>query len=162
MKTTIGVDLHKCTMTCVVLDESGAVIGCKELATKCRKQVGEYFGSFGPHCQVAVESVGFYQWFWDLVRPRVGRLCLTYPAGVRAFAGHKTKTDRNDALLLAILPWEDRLPMAYVPNEPVRALRDLVRHRMSVTRSARVERRQSRWISLKNTPWSASFTSARA
>lgn len=163
MKTTIGVDLHKCAMTCVALDEGGGVIGRKEIATKCRKQVGEYFGSYGLHCQVAVESVGFYQWFWDLVRPRVGRLCLADPAGVRAFAGRKAKTDRNDALLLATLLREDRLPMAYVPNEPVRALRDLVRHRTSVARSLALERRQLRWIALKNNlPGPASFTSERA
>jgi transposase len=135
----------------------------KEIAAKCRKRIGDYFGSYGLHAQVAVESVGFYQWFWDLVRPQVGRLCLADPAGVRAFAGRTAKTDRNDALLLATLLREDRLPMAYVPSEPVRALRDLVRHRMSVARSLALERRQLRWIALKNNlPGPASFTSERA
>jgi transposase len=82
---------------------------------------------------------------------------------VRAFVGRKAKTDRNDALLLATLLREDRLPMAYVPSEPVRALRDLVRHRTSVARSLALERRQLRWIALKNNlPGPASFTSARA
>lgn len=163
MKTTIGVDLHKERMTCVVLDEQGSVLERREIATKCRKQVADYFGSYGLHAKVAVESVGFYQWFWDLVRPQVGRLCLADPAGVRAFAGRKAKTDRNDALLLANLLREDRLPFAYVPSEPVRALRDLVRHRMSVARSLALERRQLRWLSLKNNlPGPTTLTSERA
>ena len=140
MKTTIGVDLHKEAMTCVVLDEQGAVLERREIATKCRKQVADYFGSDGLQSKVAVESVGFYQWFWDLVRPRVGRLRLADPAGVRAFAGRKAKTDRNDALLLANLLREDRLPFACVPGEPVRALRELVRHRISVARNKRRNR----------------------
>ena len=79
--TTIGVDLHKYQLNTVVLDEQGTVRQRRELSTKCRHQIREYFASFGPHCQVAVESVGFYQWFWKLVRPEVSRLVLADPAG---------------------------------------------------------------------------------
>lgn len=163
MSVTIGVDLHKAKLNTVVLDERGRLKERKELATKSRRQIEDYFGSYGASAQVAVESVGFYQWFWDIVRPRVGRMALADPAGVRAFAGRKAKTDRNDALLLAELLRDHRLPMAYVPNEPVRALRDLVRHRHSVARSLALERRQLRWLALKNNlPGPATFSSERA
>ncbi len=91
---TIGVDLHKCSLTTMVLDEQGKVIERKDISTKCRKQIREYFGSYGLQCQVAVESVGFYQWFWDLVRPEVGKLVLADPASLKAFVGRKAKTDR--------------------------------------------------------------------
>ena len=37
------------------------------------------------------------------VRPNVRQLCLADPAGVRTCAGRRTKTDRNDSLLLAQL-----------------------------------------------------------
>jgi transposase len=160
---SIGVDLHKYQLNTVVLDEDGELVQRREIPTKCRHQIREYFGSFGPHCQVAVESVGFYQWFWQLVRPQVGRMVLADPAGVRAHAGRKAKTDRNDALLLANLLRDDRIPMAYVPAENVRALRDLVRHRHSVGRSLARERRCLRWLALKNNlPDPTSFTSDRA
>jgi transposase len=110
-----------------------------------------------------VESVGFYQWFWELARPHVGRLCLADPAGVRAHAGRQAKTDRNDARLLAELLREDRLPVAYVPSESIRELRDLVRLRHSLARSLASERRQLRWISLKNNlPGPRVLTSDRA
>ena len=126
---TIGVDLHKTSLTATLLDASGVVIERKDIPTKCRRQIAAYFASHGPNVQVAVESVGFYHWFWDTVKPVVGKLHLADPAGVRAAAGRRTKTDRNDSLLLAQLLRENRLPMAYVPEEPIRALRELCRHR---------------------------------
>lgn len=70
--TTIGVDWHKCRLNTVVLDQDGRIVECREIATKCRKQIGQYFGSYGDRAQVAVESVGFYQWFWDSLRRALG------------------------------------------------------------------------------------------
>lgn len=163
MKTTLGVDLHKCSMTIVALDEDGSMIERKDIPTKCRNRVREYFASYGDSSQVVVESVGFYQWFWELVRPEVGRIVLADPAGVKAFTGRKAKTDRNDALLLATLLREDRLPMAHVPEENIRELRDLVRFRHSLAKSLASERRQLRWIGLKNNlPGPSKLTSDRA
>src|SRR5262245_11072714 len=160
---TIGVDLHKSSLTATVLDKTGAVIERKEIPTKCRHQIGSYFASHGPNVQVAVESVGFYQWFWDTVRPKVRTLRLADPAGVRACAGRRTKTDRNASLLLAQLLRDNRLPMAYVPEEPVRSLRELCRHRHRLAHQLACCRRQLRWIALKNNlPGPTTFTSDRA
>jgi transposase len=160
---TIGVDLHKTSLTATVLDSSGAILERKDIPTKCRNHIAAYFASHGPHVQVAVESVGFYHWFWDTVKPKVQTLRLADPAGVRACAGRLTKTDRNDSLLLARLLREDRLPMAYVPDEPVRALRELCRHRHRLARQLALARRHLRWIALKNNlPGPATFSSDRA
>ena len=73
---TIGVDLHKDSMTIAVLDENGQLERRETIPTKCRGRIVEFFVSYGLQCQVAVESVGFYVWFWDLVQPLVGRLEL--------------------------------------------------------------------------------------
>ena len=160
---TIGVDLHKTSLTATVLDSAGSVIERKDIPTKCRRRIADYFGSHGPDVQVAVESVGFYHWFWDTLSPKVRRLHLADPAGVRAHAGRRTKTDRNDSLLLAQLLRDNRLPVAYVPEEPVRALRELCRHRHRLARQLASARRHLRWICLKNNlPGPASLTSDRA
>jgi transposase len=160
---TIGVDLHKTSLTATVLDPSGAILERRDIPTKCRNQVAAYFAAHGPDVQVAVELVGFYHWFWDTVKPKVQTLRLADPAGVRACAGRQTKTDRNDSLLLARLLREDRLPMAYVPEEPVRALRELCRHRHRVARQLALARRHLRWLALKNNlPGPNTFTSDRA
>jgi transposase len=160
---TIGVDLHKSSLTATVLDPAGAVLERKEIPTKCRHRIADYFASHGPDVQVAVESVGFYHWFWDTVKPKVRHLHLADPAGVRACAGRLTKTDRNDSLLLANLLREDRLPMAYVPDEPIRALRELCRHRHRLARQLAQARRHLRWVGLKNNlPGPTTLTSDRA
>ena len=160
---TIGVDLHKASLTATVLDPAGTVIERKDIPTKCRRQIAAYFAGHGPDVQVAVESVGFYHWFWDTVKPNVRKLHLADPAGVRACAGRRTKTDRNDSLLLAELLYHNRLPMAYVPDEPVRALRELCRHRHRLAHQLALTRRHLRWTGLKNNlPGPATFTSDRA
>jgi len=147
---TIGVDLHKDQMTLAVLDEQGAVIRREELATKCRNQIREWFASYGTDCQVAVESVGFYQWFWDLFQPVVGKLVLADPAGLAPLRPRKqAKTDRKDAELLAQLLFQGRLPNAFVPPRALRPLRELVRHRHSVARALALQRRCLRWTMLK-------------
>jgi transposase len=158
---TIGVDLHKDSMTLVVLDEQGALIQRHTLPTKCRNKIREWFASCGPPCQVAVESVGFYQWFWDLVQPLVSTLVLADPAGLASKRPRKqAKTDRNDAELLARLLFEGRLPTAFVPPRALRPVRELVRHRHSVSRALALQRRCLRWISLKlNRPGPKNLTS---
>src|SRR5512141_312935 len=138
---TVGVDLHKYQMTLVVLDEQGTVIQRHTLPTKCRNQIRAWFASVGPQCQVAVESVGFYQWFWELLHPVVTKLVLADPAGLAPLRPRKqAKTDRKDAELLARLLFENRLPTAFVPPRDLRLLRTLVRHRHSVARSLAHER----------------------
>lgn len=53
--------------------------------------------------------------------------------------------------------------MAFVPDDDIRELRDLVRLRHSLARSLSTERRQLRWISLKNNlPGPALLSSDRA
>ena len=158
---TIGVDLHQYQLTQLVLDEQGAVIRRDQLPTKCRNQIREWFASYGTDCQVAVESVGFYQWFWDLLQPVVGKLVLADPAALKPFRLPKqAKTDRKDAELLARLLFEGRLPTAYVPPRSLRPLRELVRHRHSVGRALALQRRCLRWTTLKlNLPGPKTLTS---
>lgn len=47
IQMTIGVDLHKCQLNMVVLDQDGRILERREMATKCRKKIAEYFGSYG-------------------------------------------------------------------------------------------------------------------
>src|ERR1051326_2081473 len=160
---TIGVDLHKCSMTIAVLDELGQQFDEKEIPTKCRNQIRDFFSSYGLQAQVAVESVGFYHWFWNLVRPLVGKMILANPTALAPFRGRKAKTDRKDARLIAELLFQGRLPPAFVPSESIRTLRELLRHRHSLARALATERRHLGWIGLKNNlTGPTSWTSDRA
>lgn len=163
MNYAIGVDLHKDSATIAVLGRDGKLVEQKTIATKCKLQLRDYFSSYGLQCEVAFESVGFYHWFWDLIGPVVGKLHLADPVGVRARAGRKAKTDKNDAMIIAEMLLEGKIPEAYVPHEPFASLRKLVRTRHGFARSLAHARKALRWISLKtNLPGPASLTSDRA
>ena len=133
----IGVDLHKDSLTTVGVDTEGNIVFCTSLATKCRNQIIAFFmaqKTHWDHVLVAVESVGFYQWFWDLVQPLVQEIHLANASQVRAAAGKRAKTDKNDAETLARLLRDERLPTAFVPDPELRDLRAFFRHRMRLAR----------------------------
>lgn len=161
---TIGVDLHKQSLTVAVLDEAGEVERRERIPTKCRGRIVKFFDSYGPHCQVAVESVGFYQWFWDLLQPRVGKMHLANAPAVKDLRPYRrAKTDPNDAEFLAGLLHDSRLPTAFAPSPDMRQLRTLVRMRCHVARSLAAARRLLRWVSLQtNLPGPGTLTSDRA
>jgi transposase len=161
---TIGVDLHKDSLTVAVLDETGQVERREKIATKCRGRLVEFFASYGPRCQVAVESVGFYAWFWDLAQPLVGRMVLANAPAVKKLRPHRdAKTDPRDAAFLARLLHEGRLPTAFSPPPEMRQLRTLVRMRCHVGRSLADARVLLRWVSLQtNLPGPTTLTSDRA
>lgn len=161
---TIGVDLHKNSLTAVVLDETGQFERRELQATKCRVKIQEFFDSYGPQCQVAVESVGFYAWFWDLVQPRVGQMFLANAPALKALRSYRdAKTDSKDAAFLARLLYERRLPLAFAPPPEMRQLRTLVRIRCHVARSLAHARRLLRWVSLQtNLPGPGTLSSDRA
>lgn len=133
----VGIDLHKCQLTVHATDVRGNRIHAHTILTKCRKRIARYFSQLTAEydrVSVAVESVGFYQWFWDLVCPLVDEMHLADASQVRAAAGRKAKTDANDAATLARLLRMGALPTAFVPDEELRELRALVRHRQRVQR----------------------------
>src|SRR5450432_1909665 len=113
----VGVDLHKDTMTVCVLDTRTGEARFQKIACKCREQVIAFFKEIasGGHHAVAIESVGFYRWLWDLLHPVVDRLVLADASLCRRLAGRRVKTDRDDALNVAELLASGRLPLAYAP-----------------------------------------------
>ncbi|OGV40029.1 MAG: hypothetical protein A2020_06020 [Lentisphaerae bacterium GWF2_45_14] len=60
---SIGVDLHKDSMTIALLDSNASPVEKKKISTKCKNKVRKFFSSYGLQCQVTVESVGCYQVF---------------------------------------------------------------------------------------------------
>ena len=105
--TYAGVDLHKDSMTIAVCDAASsdpyndAII--TKIACKCVNKVSEFFSELPQPCVVAVEAVGFYHWFWDLVSPLVSRMHLLNVIEVRRYAGRAAKTDARDARLIVRL-----------------------------------------------------------
>jgi transposase len=56
-------------------------------------------------------------------------ILLVHPFRLRARVERRTKTDKLDARLPANLLRIDQIPLAYIPPEPYRQLRELARRR---------------------------------
>jgi len=152
-KLCVGIDLHKDTMFVVAVDPSTGELLERRIACKCREQIVEFFTALPSPNIVAIESVGFYRWLWDLLEPVVDEVVLADATQCRALAGRRIKTDREDALNVAELLVAGRLPMAWAPPSNVAGLRDVTRHRHYLSRQhARVLHRVKSIMAQVNRP----------
>jgi transposase len=156
----VGVDLHKDTLTACVFCGCCGEVSFQKIACRCRRQIAEYFAALPRPHAVAIESVGFYRWLWELLEPIVEELVLADATQARALAGRRLKTDREDAFNIAELLAAGRLPTSYAPPIEVQWLRDLTRHRNSFSRQhARVLHRVKSIMNANNRPGPARMQS---
>jgi transposase len=157
----VGVDLHKDTLTACVFCGCCGEVSFQKIPCKCRKQITAYFAALPRPHTVAIESVGFYRWLWEMLEPLVEKLVLADATQARALAGRRLKTDREDALNIAELLSAGRLPTSYAPPLEVQILRDLTRHRNGFSRQhARVLCRVKSIMNANNRPGPARLESA--
>jgi transposase len=156
----VGVDLHKDTLTACVFCGCCGEHSFQKIACKCRRQIAAYFAALPRPHTVAIESVGFYRWLWEMLEPIVENLLLADAAQARALAGRRLKTDREDALNIAQLLAAGRLPTCYAPPMEVQWLRDLTRQRNSFSRQhARILHRVKSIMNANNRPGPARMRS---
>jgi transposase len=149
----VGVDLHKDTLTACVFCGCCGEYSFQKISCKCRRQIAAYFAALPRPHTVAIESVGFYRWLWEMLEPIVEQLVLADATQARALAGRRLKTDREDALNIAQLLAAGRLPTSYAPPMDVQILRDLTRHRNGFSRQhARVLCRVKSIMNANNRP----------
>jgi len=149
----VGIDLHKDTLTACVFCGCCGEVSFQKIPCKCRKQIAAYFADLPRPHTVAIESVGFYRWLWEMLEPIAQQLVLADATQARALAGRRLKTDREDALNIAQLLAAGRLPTSYAPPMEVQILRDLSRHRNGFSRQhARVLCRVKSIMNANNRP----------
>ena len=147
IKSFIGIDLHKTTLTIGCLDSKKNVVGVKAIDTKCVDQIVDYVKSFPKPVQCAIESVGMYEWLWDLLEDEVDELLLVDAAEVkRRRKRGEAKTDKNDSLHIARLLVIDHAPVSYVPPKEYRNLRKLGRHYHNLSQILAEHKTHLRWI----------------
>lgn len=156
----VGVDLHKDTLTACVFCGCCGEYSFQKIPCKCRRQVAAYFAALPRPHTVAIESVGFYRWLWEMLEPIVEKLVLADATQARALAGRRIKTDREDARNIAQLLSVGRLPTSYAPPLEVQILRDLTRHRNGFSRQhARILHRVKSIMNTNNRPGPARLAS---
>lgn len=161
----VGIDLHKTTLTLGSLDPKKNIQKVQAIDTKCMDKIVDFFSDLPRPIVCAIESVGMYEWLWELLEDKVDKLILADAVEVKRMRKRgAAKTDRNDALLLARLVLIGEVPAAYVPTKAFRTLRKLGRHYHRVSQMLAGIKIQMRWCLNQNNahgPKSIDSTSAQ-
>ena len=124
----IGVDLHKTTVTLRAVDSSENIISSLTIDTKCVNKIEDWINALPKPRWMAVEAVAFVEWFIDRYRDCVERMDIADATELASRRGKRRKTDRNDALDIAIKLVRGDCPLGFIANEPLMQLRKLGRH----------------------------------
>ena len=132
----IGLDIHKKDTQACVVDEKGKVILVKRVRTDV-SDIGLLFKNIEEENEklaVVMEATGFYFWIYDCIVARGHDVKVVHPTKVKPLMKARSKTDKNDAFMLAELLRAGCLEGIYVPSVEIREMRDLTRHRESLVR----------------------------
>lgn len=128
----IGVDLGKTAFTACFLDSDD---GHRLTAFPMTAEgLAAFRAQVRPDDRVAAEIGPSAYFFHDQVRPAVAELALVSPRQFAVIATSTKKTDKQDARVLARFLKLDCLPRVWVPEPPVRELRQLFAAREALVR----------------------------
>jgi transposase len=129
---SVGIDLHRKRSHIAVIDEEGEQLLSRRIVNDPQTFLAllEDLGE----CRVALEATYGWEWLADVLQDAGYELHLAHPMRTKAIASARVKTDAVDARTLAHLLRADLLPEAYIAPRELRDLRDLLRHRVALTR----------------------------
>ncbi len=113
----IGVDLHKTTVTLVAVAPDGSTIAQLTINTKCREKIAAWLLALPRPSRLAVEAVGFVEWFIDRFRPRVDRIDIADATELANRRGKRRKRDPGDARDVALRLARGECPLGYIAAE---------------------------------------------
>ena len=132
-KLYAGLDTHKETIYCVVLEKDGTPYRHGNIRYT-KESLQNFFVDIPTSClKIAIESSGLWRGVYKILRDLGYEVVLGDPLKVHQIANRR-KTDRGDARILADLLRNDYLPLVYIPDENTMELRDLARHRARLVR----------------------------
>ena len=130
----VGIDLHRRRSHIAIVDERGELTESRRIAND-RDAFLELLGDPGEgETHVALEATYGWEWLAELLEEAGYDLHLAHPLRTRAIAAARVKTDAIDARTLAQLLRSGMLPEAYIAPRELRDLRELLRHRATLTR----------------------------
>jgi transposase len=130
-----GVDLHKSTVTLRAVDPAGSPISALTCDTKCVERIERWLLALPRPSHLAVEAVGFVEWFIDRFGPCVDKMDMADATELANRRGKRRKNDDKDALDIALRLARGECPLGWIAPEPVMQLRKLGRHWRSLSRT---------------------------
>jgi len=144
----IGVDLHKCVVTLAAVDPNGETISIFETPTKCINKIHDWIDALPKPTHMAVEAVGFIEWFIDEFRNAVDKIDIADATELANLRGKRRKNDKNDARDVAKRLARGECPLGWIADEPTAQLRKLARHWRQLSHSIATTKRYLRSILL--------------
>jgi transposase len=131
----VGVDLHKCTVTLRAVNPAGQPIAGLTCDTKCVERIERWLLALPRPSHLAVEAVGFVEWFIDRFRSCVDKMDIADATELANRRGKRRKTDHKDALDVAERLARGECPLGWIADEQVMQLRKLGRHWRALSRT---------------------------
>lgn len=131
----VGVDLHKTTVSLAAVDPDGEVRERLKCPTKCVDKIAAWLDGLPQPVWMAVEAVGFIEWFIDRFRDRVARCDIADATELKHLRGKRRKTDRNDAWDIARRLASGDCPLGWTAPPELMRLRKLGRHWRRLSRT---------------------------
>lgn len=129
----VGLDYHSGSVQACVVDAAGKVLLNSKRASSV-SDVVKVVQPLGNVQRVAIEACCGAADFGDhLARATGWRISLSHPGLVSKMRSSLDKSDRSDARVLADLCRTGYLPEVWLPPEPIRELRTLMRRRHQLT-----------------------------
>ena len=128
-----GIDLHARSMYVCILNQESEIM----LHRNMKASPETFLKAIAPYREtmvVAVECIFTWYWLADLCAQEGIPFVLGHALYMKAIHGGKAKNDKIDAHKIAVLLRGGMLPQAYVYPADMRATRDLLRRRRSLTR----------------------------
>lgn len=130
----VGIDFHKRTSVVALGDSEGNLLEQRTLSNET-DEIWKYFSEFvGLEC--VIESCRGYEWLVDTLEAMGHTIHLGDSRSIKLIAVTQCKTDKIDSKILMELLAKNFLPTCYQPTATERALRELVRHRAQLIRTA--------------------------
>ena len=130
---SVGIDLHRKRSHVAVIDADGELSLSRRIVNDPVTFL-ELLAGIDGESKIALEATYGWEWLADVLEEAGYELHLAHPLRTKAIASARVKTDAVDARTLAHLLRTDLLPEAYIAPRELRELRDLLRHRVALTR----------------------------
>ncbi|MFH0797018.1 MAG: IS110 family transposase [Candidatus Omnitrophota bacterium] len=149
--SNVGIDLHKVSLTIADRDSGGNLVKTADIECKCVNKIKDFITSLPRPIHCAIESVGMYEWLWELLEPLCDKLTLADAVELKYRAGRRqAKTDKINARFFSLLVYKDDLPVSFVPDKTTRQFRKICRHWHATSEFLADIKIRMRWILIQH------------
>src|SRR5215467_13584776 len=128
----IGMDVHKESISIVVMNSAGKVVMECVIETKASTIV-QFIDGLRGELRVTLEEGTWAAWLYDLLKPHVSEIVVCNPRKA-ALLKDGSKSDRIDAHKLAELLYLNRIKAVYHGEHGLRTLKELARSYLTITK----------------------------